>query len=165
MLRSGDPFPPLFGGGAQERGRRGGTVHTAGVVGFGEACRLAALELDDRRRRWRVYSEIIRSAIRELDGEVVGAHLLDNTTCAVFPGVPGESLVQALDLRGVAVSAGAACASGSLQASPVLTAMGHPQADCAVRLSLGPRTTEAEVGEGIAALRAVLPLLLVEHLS
>jgi cysteine desulfurase len=159
VLQTGDPFPALMGGGAQERGRRAGTVNTAGVVGFGEACRLAAAELEDRCERWRPWSLALRKTIRSLGGSVVGAPLLENTTCAVFPGIPAESLVQAMDLRGVAISAGAACASGSVEASPVLTAMGHPHAACAVRFSLGPRTTEAEVDEGISALKAILPVL------
>lgn len=159
ILRSGDPFPSLIGGGSQERGRRAGTVFTAGVVGFGEACRLAATELEERRARWIPWSREIRRTVVELGGEVVGDELLDNTTCAVFAGIVGETLVQALDLRGVAASAGAACASGSLEASPVLIAMGHAHPECVLRLSLGPRTTAAEVQEGIASLRAIVPLL------
>jgi cysteine desulfurase len=159
ILRDGSPFPSLIGGGSQERGRRAGTVFTAGVVGFGEACRIALAEISERRSRWAPWSGDIRATVRTLGGEVIGVEVLDNTTCAVFPGIQGESLVQALDLRGVATSAGAACASGSLEASPVLTAMGHAHPDCVLRISLGPRTTSAEVEEGIAALRAIVPML------
>ncbi len=159
ILKDGEPFPALLGGGSQERGRRAGTVFTAGVVGFGEACRIAAAELESRCRHWTVWSDQIRETVRALGGEVIGAPLLSNTTCAVFPGIQGESLVQALDLNGVAASAGAACASGSLEASPVLKAMGHPHPDCVLRISLGPRTTEVDISTGITALRAVVPLL------
>ena len=159
VLPSGEAYPPLMGGGGQERGRRGGTVNTAGVVGFGEACQIALFAMSERRERWRVQSRQLRRAVQELGGEVVGTPLLDNTTCVVFPGIPGESLVQAMDLRGVAISAGAACSSGSLRPSPVLEAMGHPHPDCVVRLSLGPQTTGSEVEAGIAALRDALPLL------
>lgn len=160
VLRDGDPFPPLLGGGSQERGRRAGTVHTAGVVGFGEACRLARLELEARRARWARQSARLRAGLRALGGRLVGdpERLLPNTTCVVFQGIPGESLVQALDLRGICVSSGAACASGSLEPSPVLLAMGDPEPGGGLRVSLGPRTTDDEVDALLAALPQVLEL-------
>lgn len=158
VLPDGEAFPALLTGGAQERGRRAGTVNTAGVVGFAAACRLARVELDARRERWAALSVRVREAVQGLGGRVVGARdrLLPNTTCAVFPGVAGESLVQALDLRGVCVSSGAACASGSIEPSPVLTAMGDPEPGGALRVSLGPRTTADEVDELVALLPEVL---------
>ncbi len=158
VLRDGEPFPPLLSGGAQERGRRAGTVNTAGVVGFGEACRLALTRLDARAVRLTTLSERLRAALITLGAQLVGdpAHLLPNTTTVVFPGQSGEEWVQRLDLHGVCVSSGAACASGSLEASPVLSAMGHPEPAGALRFSLGPQTTEAELD---AAIRAVTALV------
>ncbi|MBW1880812.1 MAG: cysteine desulfurase [Deltaproteobacteria bacterium] len=156
VLPDGAPFPPLLTGGSQERGRRAGTVHTAGAVGFGEACRLAHLELTSRRERWGTLSARIRARLRAIGARLVGDPdlLLPNTTCVVFPTLLGESLVQALDLRGVCVSSGAACASGSLEPSPVLLAMGDPEPQGA--LSLGPQTTPAEVDAFLQVMDEVL---------
>ena len=81
------------------------------------------------------------------------------TTCAVFAGLPGELVVQALDLRGFAVSSGAACASGSTEPSPVLLAMGHPHPEASVRFSASGDTTAAEVDAVLAALGSALPSL------
>jgi len=158
VLPDGTPFPPLLTGGSQERGRRAGTVHTAGAVGFGEACRLARTEVAARRERWEVLSERIRARLRTRGARLVGDpdRLLPNTTCVVFPGLLGESLVQGLDLRGVCVSAGAACASGSLEPSPVLLAMGDPEPEGGLRISLGPRTTAEEVDVFLQVMDEVL---------
>jgi cysteine desulfurase len=74
----------------------------------------------------------------------------------IFEGIPAEAIVQALDLQGIAVSAGAACSSGSIQASPVLEAMGEAEPDGGVRISMGPRTTPADVEPLVEALPSVL---------
>ena len=155
VVRQGVELPPLLTGGSQERGRRAGTVNVAGVVGFGAACELAQRTLAERANRWGPLRQRVESLVVGLGGAVVGAGAprLPQTVCAVFPGLPGELLVQALDLGGVCVSAGAACASGSTDASPVLLAMGWEHADCTLRVSLGPRSEAADV----AALEAALP--------
>jgi len=165
VLRGGDAFPALMGGGSQERGRRAGTVHTAGVVGFAAGCRLAAAEQAERAARWERQSARLRDALFALGARPPGppgtrpAATVPNTVCVVFPGLPGESLVQALDLRGFAVSSGAACASGSLDPSPVLRAMGDPEPSNGLRVSLGPRTPDTDVDALIAALPNVLATL------
>lgn len=161
VLPDGDPFPAQLTGGSQERGRRAGTVNVAGAVGFGAACALALRELDARRERWAALRGRLEEHAVALGARVVGAgaERIPNTSCLVFPGVPGELLVQVLDLRGVAASHGAACASGSLDPSPVLLAMGEPEPEGAVRFSLGPRTTPAEVDHAVDVLRAVVPEL------
>lgn len=158
VLKTGDPFPPLLSGGSQERGRRAGTVNVAGVVGFGEACRLARIHLEDRASATRTLSQRLRWAIPSLGGRVVGdhRHLLPNTTLATFAGIRGESLVQALDIEGICASAGAACSSGSLKPSPVLEAMGNPDAHRAVRFSFGPGNNQGEVDHLIGVLDQVL---------
>jgi cysteine desulfurase len=158
VLRDGEPFPALFAG-AQERGRRGGTVNVAGVVGFGEACRIARAQLADRMDRMGRLSSRLRSGLVALGAREVGdGARLCSTSCVVWPTLRGETVVQALDLRGFCVSSGAACASGSLEPSPVLTAMGDPEPAGAVRFSVGPGTTEAEIDALLAALPAVLAL-------
>ncbi len=157
MLPDGEPFPPLYEG-SQERGRRGGTVPTALAVGLGVACELALSQLQVRRQRWVRLREEIEAGIHRLGGRVIGAEVarVPQTTCAVFEGVRGESLVQALDLRGVCVSAGSACTSGSMKASEVLQAMGDPQPDGVLRVSLGPDSTRDDVQALLAALPDVL---------
>jgi cysteine desulfurase len=81
---------------------------------------------------------------------------IPSTTCAVFDGVLGEIVVQALDLEGVSVSSGAACASGSTQPSPVLSAMDEPEPRGGVRISFGPATTAEDVGRLLRHLPPVL---------
>ncbi len=160
VLNHAEAFPALMGGGSQQRGRRAGTVHTAGAVGFGAACVIALRDLDQRRTRWVALASKLRHGLSILGGRPVvdpdRALLLPNTIAMTFDDWPGEVLVQALDLRGVAVSAGAACASGSIDPSPVLIAMGHPHPAGIVRFSMGPRTTDEEVDACLAAMHAVL---------
>ena len=160
-LRDGAAFPPLFGAGSQERGRRPGTVNVAGIVGFAAACALASAELEARADRWRRQQARLEAALRAVGADIVGdgAERLPQTTLATFPGVPGEAFVSALDLAGIAVSAGAACASGSTEASPVLLALGHPSPDAGVRFSLGPTTTDADIDRAIDAVLAIAPQL------
>jgi cysteine desulfurase len=158
ILRDGEPFPPLLTGGSLERGRRAGTVNVAGVVGFGEACRLARLHLDERARHTGSLSAVVRHGLLALGVRLVGDPMrcLPNTTCAVFPGIRGEAVVVALDLHGICVSSGAACASGSVEASPVLRAMGDPEPAGGVRISLGPQNEPRDVDALLAVLNRVL---------
>jgi cysteine desulfurase len=162
-LPSGDAFPPLLRGGAQERGRRAGTVDVAGAVGLAAACRLARAELAARAERSRALDATLRAGLRALGGQPVGdwERTVPGTTNAWFPGpggegILGETLVQALDLEGIAVSSGAACASGSTLPSPVLAAMGHPAPRAGLRFSLGPSSTADEVERALAALGRAL---------
>lgn len=159
-LRGGDAFPSLWGGGAQERGRRPGTVSVAGAVGFAAACRLAAQAWAERTQRWNAQRPRIEAAIRRAGGRVFdGAERVPNTLLAVFPGLEGEAVVQALDLRGIAISAGAACASGSAEPSAWLSAVGEVNVRGACRISLGPTTTDAEVDQLIGAIEPVIQAL------
>lgn len=156
-LRDGAPFPALMGGGSQERGRRAGTVNVPGAVGFGAACRLAAAEQHERRARQEAATAVLVAGLAGLGARILGGPRLASTTCVVFPGLRGDTIVAALDLEGIAVSSGAACASGSVAPSPVLAAMGEPEASGGVRVSFGPHTTTAEVEALLAALSRVLP--------
>jgi cysteine desulfurase len=156
-LRDGGPFPALFAG-AQERGRRGGTVNVAGAVGFAAACRLALAEHDERRERHAALAARLRAEVQALGGIVLGAEPVPAITYAVFDDLRGETLVQALDLEGVAVSAGSACASGSTVLSPLVRALAPDHPGGGVRISLGPRTTAADIDGFLAALARVLPV-------
>ncbi len=160
VLAHGDAFPALFPG-SQERGRRGGTVFTAGVVGFGVACALASAELVKRRAAWEQHRGALEARLATLQARVLSAGVprVPNTVAFVVPGLRGEEVVVALDLLGICVSAGAACASGSLEASATLLAMGDPEPHGIVRVSFGPTTTE----EDVAALGAALTQVVDAH--
>lgn len=155
VLRDGSAFPALFAG-AQERGRRAGTPNIAGIVGFAEACAMALSRPADDAARIAALAGRLRDGVRSLGGRVVGEGAVAEITAAVFPGLPGELLVQALDLEGIAVSAGAACASGGSGDSPVLAAMGDPEPAGIVRFSLGWSSTEGDVDAVLARLPVVL---------
>jgi cysteine desulfurase len=148
---------PLIKGGGQERGARAGTENVAGVVGFGAAAGAVLQCLAAERARMLVLRARLETQLRAASPGVVifGAESerLPNTTLFALPGVKAETAVIALDLDGVSVSSGAACSSGKVQPSHVLAAMGvRPLlARGAVRVSLGPATSESEVDRFIAA--------------
>jgi cysteine desulfurase len=152
------PLPPLLRGGPQERGRRGGTENVAGIVGFGVACELAARELEGRGERARALRdrlwEGIQAKVPGVRRNGPAQHVLPNTLNVEFRETAGEVLLQALDLEGVAVSAGAACHSGSISPSPVLAAMGrHPEeARGSLRFSVGQGVDEAQIDRVLALL-------------
>ncbi len=156
-------LPPLLRGGGQERGWRGGTENVAGIVGYGRACALAREEGASRWERagtlrdrlWRGISERLPAVRWNGDRN----RTLTNTLNVVFEGVAGEVLVQALDLEGVAVSAGAACHSGSIEPSRVLTAMGRSPAEAraSLRFSVGHGIDEGQIDRAIELLGELVP--------
>jgi cysteine desulfurase len=158
IARRDAPLAPLFRGSAHERGRRGGTENLPGIVGLGEACALAARDLAAEATRLLPLRQRLEAGIRAAapDAVIHGARAprLPNTVNASFPGARSDHLLLALDARGVAVSAGAACASGAVEPSPVLRAMSVPReaAISAIRFSMGRTTTAADVEKVIAAL-------------
>ena len=157
-LRPRAAFAPLLRGGQQERGRRAGTENVPAIAGFGAACEAARADRSGlaelRDSLWRGIASSVPGTVRNGGPEHVLPHVLDVS----FPGASGEALVEALDLEGVAVSTGAACHSGSTEPSPVLLAMGMPVelARAALRFSLGPSTTRAEIETVLALLPAVV---------
>jgi len=163
ILRGAAPWQPLFRGSAHERGRRGGTENLPGIVGFGVAASLAERELTAESSRLRELRDHFERGLAAMSADVVvhgaGAERLPNTVNASFPGARSDHLLMALDARGVAVSAGAACASGAVEPSPVLSAMGVPReiAVCALRFSMGRTTTGDEVERVLAALAESVP--------
>jgi len=151
ILARGAPWEPLFRGSAHERGRRGGTENLPGIVGLGVAAGLAARDLASESTRLTALRGRLEAAVRaRVPGVVVhgaDAPRLPNTVNLSIPGARSDHLLVALDARGVAVSAGAACASGGVEPSPVLSAMAVPRdlAVAALRLSMGRTTTADEV--------------------
>ena len=144
-------------GGGQERNRRAGTENVPSIVGFGVAAQLAADDLRDMPRL-TVLRDFLQNRLVELGGEdveVIGANAprVANTLSFALRGVNGETQVAAMDLAGVAVSAGSACSSGKAKASHVLRAMGYEDevAGCALRLSLGWHTQLQEIDRCIEA--------------
>ena len=146
-----DPLPILRGGG-QEMNRRSGTENVVGIAGFGAAIAAAVADLEAGVwARVEKLRNILESGVEAASEETIlvgkDAARLPNTSCLLTPGWKGETQVMAMDLAGIAVSAGSACSSGKVKASNVLLAMGYnkDQAASAIRVSLGPETTEADV--------------------
>src|SRR5271169_2837406 len=170
-VRKGTQLEPLLYGGSHERSRRAGTENVPGIVGLGKAAELAIAgfeRMDDQKMaaaRDRLERELLEIEATGLNGE--DAPRVPNTTNIYFDGIDGEALVIALDLKGLAVSTGAACSSGALEPSHVLTAMGlRPErAKASIRFSLGKQNTPEDVDfalglipETVAHLRDLSPV-------
>ena len=149
-IRTDVVISPQTFGGPQERGFRAGTPNLIGVVGFGAAAQENARLLEEERTR---IAELSESLARGLEASIPGLVInspterICNTLNLTFPGVLGESLMIALDLEGIEVSMGSACAAGAVEPSHVLTAMGRDEAQArsSLRLSLGWNTTPEEI--------------------
>lgn len=156
VLRGGLELKPLLRGGGQERGRRAGTENLPGIAGFGAAALEAAADLDRITEIGRLRDDLERRLTAAAPAAVVygaPAPRLPNTICIGLPGVAAETQVMALDLAGVAVSAGAACSSGKVRPSHVLQGMGFDEAAArsAIRISLGWASTEADADRLVQA--------------
>jgi cysteine desulfurase len=150
VLAEGASVEPLIKGGGQESRRRAGTENVAGIVGFGVAAELAAADLA-RMDEIAKLREALEAGVRAVakDAVVFSAAVprLPNTSCFAVPGAKAETVVIALDLAGIAVSAGSACSSGKVEASHVLAAMGvAPElAQGAIRVSLGFGSSNTDI--------------------
>ena len=157
---------PLVRGGGQERGQRAGTENVAAIAGFGAAAGATNLAEIERVALLRAQLDEGITAITP-EAVIFGADAprLPNTTLFAVPGMKAETAIIAFDLNGIAVSSGAACSSGKVQASSVLTAMGADSglARGAVRLSLGWSTTENEVHEFLKTWKVLAGSLLKER--
>jgi cysteine desulfurase len=156
-VRRGVPIGPLLFGGGQESGRRSGTENVGAAVGFARALELAVAERDEAARhvaalRDRLEAEI-RRALPDATVNGAGAQRLPNILNVSFGGIEAAELLVALDLEGVAISAGSACATGALEPSHVLAAMGAPSGG--IRFSLGTRTTAGEVDRAAETLARI----------
>ena len=149
-------LPALISGGGQERRRRAGTENVTAIAGFGAAAEAALRDLA-RMKQVSALRDRLEDQVRAVtpDAVVIGADAarLPNTANIALPGMSAETLVIALDLAGVAVSAGAACSSGKVGTSHVLEAMGLEQtvARAAIRVSLGWSSTERDVAAFVEA--------------
>jgi len=163
-VRTGAPLRRIQHGGSHERGRRGGTENVPGIVGLGEALRVAREEMaGEGARLIALRDRMIREALMIPGARLNGdpALRLPNNVNLSFEETDSQSLVIGLDLQGVAASSGSACTSGSLEPSHVLVALGLPPdlAAGAVRLTLGRGTTEADVAYALEVLRDVVTRL------
>jgi cysteine desulfurase len=150
VLGRGASVEPLIKGGGQEHRRRAGTENVASIAGFGVAAALARADLAKSREIAGLRDELEKEALAIAPNALVlsaKVERLPNTTCIAVPGVKAETLVIGLDLAGVAVSSGAACSSGKVEASHVLGAMGVPEevAQGAIRVSLGFATRRDDI--------------------
>jgi len=150
-IRSGTPLRQFLFGGHHQRGARPGTENVAGIVGFGKAAELAATFLAHHTVRiCALRDDLERGLLQRVPQSRVNAALaprIPNTTNILFPGVDGEALLIALDLKGLSCSTGAACSSGAVEPSHVLTAIGLTAAEArsSLRFSLGRPTTRQEI--------------------
>jgi cysteine desulfurase len=170
-VKKGTRIQPLFHGGRHERSRRAGTENVPGIVGLGRAAQLAkeSLDLGHDKEMCAMRDRLEQGILARVDDSAINgeaAPRVPNTSNIRFDHIEGESLVIALDLKGLAVSTGAACSSGAIEPSHVLIAMGlrPDQARSSIRFSLGKKTTDAEIDlalslvpETVRRLRAISP--------
>jgi cysteine desulfurase len=171
-VRKGTPLQPLFYGGRHERSRRAGTENVAGIVGLGKAAELAmqAFECGGDKNISILRDRLEQGILAQVeDAGVNSSHAarVPNTSNIYFDHIEGESMVISLDLKGLAVSTGAACSSGAIEPSHVLTAMGlrTDRARSSIRFSLGKQNTAEEIAfalalvpETVARLRELSPV-------
>ena len=171
-VRRGTHLQPLFFGGRHERSRRAGTENVPGIVGLGKAAELAmqGFEHSDDKKMSTLRDRLQRGILAQAEEAGVngeGAQRVPNTSNIYFDHIEGEAMVISLDLKGLAVSTGAACSSGAIEPSHVLVAMGlrADRAPASIRFSLGKQSTEEEVDialalvpETVARLRELSPV-------
>ena len=164
FVKAGTELGPMFFGGHHERDRRPGTENVPGIVGLGKAAQLAMENLDADAPRLAALRDRFENALLALPGVRVNGSVRErapNTSNLSFDATGGEALVIALDLQGVMCSSGAACSSGAVEPSHVLTAIGltPDQARSSLRFSLGRPTTEQEIDEAIRIIPPVVERL------
>jgi cysteine desulfurase len=164
-VRSDTPLEPQFRGGHHERDRRPGTENVPGIVGLGKAAAIARTQLTEDANTIGALRDHLEEALLEqipavrVNGDPRGR--VPNTTNLIFSGAGGEALVIALDLDGIACSTGAACSSGAVEPSHVLTAIGlsRDEARSSLRFSLGRPTTGKEIDRALGIIPAVVERL------
>jgi cysteine desulfurase len=164
-VRGGTRLRQLLYGGHHQRGFRPGTENVAGIVGLGKAAEIARKTLAADVERISALRDTLERGllerVRDSHANGAGAPRTPNTTNIAFSGIEGEALVIALDLKGLACSTGAACSSGALEPSHVLTAIGLPpeEARASLRFSLGRHTTPAEINFALQVVPAAVEQL------
>jgi cysteine desulfurase len=171
-VRKGTHLQPLFYGGRHERSRRAGTENVPGIVGLGRAAEIAmqGFERGDDKKMSALRDRLQQGILAQVDEAGVngeGAPRVPNTSNIYFDHIDGEAMVISLDLKGLAVSTGAACSSGAIEPSHVLTAMGlgSDRARASIRFSLGKQNTAEDIDlalalvpEAVARLRELSPM-------
>jgi len=162
-VRKGTILQPMLYGGSHERSRRAGTENVPGIIGLGKGAEIAknALEREDLERMAEMRDRLQQEILDKVEATGVngdGAPRVPNTTNIHFDYIEGEALVIALDLKGLAVSTGAACSSGAIEPSHVLTAMGlkPDRARASLRFSLGKQNTEDDVEFALSLIPATV---------
>ena len=161
-VKKGTPFCPMVRGGHQEKGRRAGTENTIGITGLGKAVEMREKEMREEEERLKDLKAALKKGIQENVPDVTfNGHphdCLAGTLNVSFDGAEGEAILLYLDLEGIAVSTGSACASGSLDPSHVLMATGMPveRAHGSVRISMGRSNTMEDVKYVIKVLPRVM---------
>jgi cysteine desulfurase len=164
-VRKGVRLRKILFGGHHERDRRPGTENVPAIVGFGMACELAATNLESRMNRIRDLRDYMEGELSDRISGIRGNGdprlRVPNVSNLSFEGVDGESLLIALDLKGVAVSTGSACSSGSLEPSHVLTALGLSREEVrgSLRFSFSQYTTREEIDYVVSALTEIVARL------
>jgi cysteine desulfurase len=164
-VRGGTRLRQLLYGGHHQRGFRPGTENVAGIVGLGKAAQVARASLAEDAKRVAALRDTLERTLLQCvpDARVNGAGSprTPNTTNITFPGIEGEALVIALDLKGLACSTGAACSSGAVEPSHVLTAVGlsADEARASLRFSLGRHTTVADIDFALQVVPAAVAQL------
>src|SRR5271154_1475510 len=161
-IRSGTHLQQLLYGGHHQRGARPGTENVTGIVGLGAAAELAKKSLAEDAARISSLRDLLEknilNQVPDARPNAAGAPRTPNTTNIIFPGVEGEALLISLDLKGLACSTGAACSSGAVEPSHVLTAIGLTPEDAraSLRFSLGRHTTPAEIDQALQVIPAAV---------
>jgi cysteine desulfurase len=161
-IREGVPFIPYLHGGQQEREKRAGTENVPGIMGFSKAVeRLPEWREQEAMRQTALRDRFIAEVLTTIPGSRLNGHpkeRLPNNINISFPNIDGETILLSLDLQGIAASSGSACASGSIEPSHVLLALGLPLpvARAAVRFSLGRSTTSEELIETVRVLKSIV---------
>jgi len=164
-VRGGTRVRQFLYGGHHQRGFRPGTENVSGIVGFGKAAEIAqGLLAQDAKRLSALRDQLEHGLLHRVPHSRINggrAPRTPNTTNLLFPGIEGEALLIALDLKGLACSTGAACSSGAVEPSHVLTAIGLPpeEARASLRLSLGRHTTQADIDFAIQVVPAAVAQL------
>lgn len=157
-IRKGTRVVPLIHGGGQERGIRSGTENVPGIVGFGKACELASQQLDEHYEKLSsIRDELIDKVLTTIPESYLNGdreNRLPNLVNFRFTAIEGESLILLLDAKGYQASTGSACSSNTLEASPVLTALGLDPVDVhgSLRISLAPESDAFDVDEFVSVI-------------
>jgi cysteine desulfurase len=165
FIKGGTRLRQFLFGGHHQRGFRPGTENVPGIIGLGKAAELARLSLERDASRIAAFRDKLErgllARIPDSHANACSAPRTPNTSNLTFPGIEGEALIISLDLKGLACSTGAACSSGAVEPSHVLTAIGLPAAEAraSIRFSLGRHTTEAEIHAALEIVPAAVAQL------